>query len=282
MNRPEGRAGVVRYINTLPMMDALNRGELPCSWEFVPATPARIHQMLTRNQVQAGLVSSYGYTQGGAEHFRILPDLSISSRGAVQSVMLFHRRPLPALRRVGLSSSSLTSRNLARLLLYLEGAQASYGDIDGEQDDPHVQEFDGILLIGDQALRELRRARFAYVSDLAGLWQERFGLPFVFALWIVRRDACQQMPQAVRCLYDQLRASVQAGRQQMERISREAADRIGYSPPEARTYLDHIHYDLGEQHIRALQLYFRLMAQYGLIEQEPELRFFDVDEYQCS
>lgn len=51
---------------------------------------------------------------------------------------------------------------------------------------PHTGE--SFLLIGDEALRyrKLNNGKKAY--DLANLWYQNTGLPFVFALWIVRRE----------------------------------------------------------------------------------------------
>ena len=44
-------------------------------------------------------------------------------------------------------------------------------------------------MIGDQALEENERHRFAYGYDLAALWQEWQGLPFVFGAWVISKDA---------------------------------------------------------------------------------------------
>jgi predicted solute-binding protein len=59
----------------------------------------------------------------------------------------------------------------------------------------------GELVIGDTALRWLHTyeregqvKEYAHVADLAALWDLRHRLPFVFARWVVRKDA----PDSVR------------------------------------------------------------------------------------
>ena len=91
--------------------------------------------------------------------------------------------PLLLIPTVGLPAAATVS--LLRILLeerfgvtpeYVQGLAA-------EDDD------DACLLIGDLALEENERHRFPYGYDLAALWQEWQGLPFVFGAWIISKNA---------------------------------------------------------------------------------------------
>ncbi|WP_027390609.1 menaquinone biosynthetic enzyme MqnA/MqnD family protein [Chrysiogenes arsenatis] len=273
--QPNPRAGIVSYINTAPMVSAILQQMLDVTpWSFHAATPAAIFKGLTTNSYQAGLVSSFAFTQGGAERFVLLPDISISSIGRVQSVLLFHNKPLPKLRTIHLSNSSLTSSNLMRLLMALEGVTCEFIDIAGEESPHEPQALEGLMLIGDQALREVRLGRFAYVSDLAALWYDRFGLPFVFALWVINRSLAEHSPQAVSTLHDVLLQSVAYGRQHLEAIAAQCATTIGYSAAEAAAYLALLSYDLGIEHRQGLELFFSLLERYHIIDHAPPLHFF--------
>ena len=49
---------------------------------------------------------------------------------------------------------------------------------------------DAVLVIGDAALRaRAPKHDYPYVNDLGAAWKEWTGLPFVFAVWVARRDA---------------------------------------------------------------------------------------------
>ena len=51
-----------------------------------------------------------------------------------------------------------------------------------------LRNHDAALLIGDAAL-EISAGKERFLYDLAHLWRERTGQPFVFAFWAVRLDS---------------------------------------------------------------------------------------------
>jgi Putative periplasminc binding protein (DUF178). len=46
-----------------------------------------------------------------------------------------------------------------------------------------------VSVIGDQALEENERHRFAFGYDLGTLWQAWQGVPFVFGAWVISKVA---------------------------------------------------------------------------------------------
>ena len=132
--------------------------------------------------------------------FRILPDFSVSVLGRVYSVNLFHTRPLAELRRVALTTESRTSVVLLRRLLELRGVFPEFVTTTGGLE--LLEKFDALLLIGDRAIQAYaqgfsgpvppvrnwpERVGSIQVTDLAQLWWEQTGLPFVFAVWASRQ-----------------------------------------------------------------------------------------------
>ncbi len=84
------RLGSIRYINSLPVDLGLLRHEVDFTHEIVRGTPSELNQKILEGAVDLSPVSAFFYAQQAAD-FELLPDLSISSKSGVQSVLLFSR-----------------------------------------------------------------------------------------------------------------------------------------------------------------------------------------------
>jgi len=180
------RVGRIPFLVCAPFFhDFLTEDQLP-DVEFVDGTPSAHCAGLKDGSIHLSPASSITFAQKPGA-FVLSSRLCTSCSFEVRSVKLFSRYPVESLsgRRVKLSSQSQTSVALLRILLeerfgvtpeYVPGLAADAGD-------------DACLLIGDQALEENERHRFAYGYDLAALWQEWQGLPFVFGAWVISKDA---------------------------------------------------------------------------------------------
>jgi chorismate dehydratase len=119
--------------------------------------------------------------------------------------------------------------------------------------------FDAVLLIGDEALRheKIGLGKFELVYDLATEWYKWQKLPFVFAVWAVRKA----LPQESR---DELASLIQnalvKGEVEFERISEAHAGRIGLTPAEATEYLQGFNYRMGEREWRAIEVFENLLT----------------------
>ncbi|MCX8060664.1 MAG: menaquinone biosynthesis protein, partial [Aquificaceae bacterium] len=149
--------------------------------ELVEGRPAQLVQQLREGAIQAGIVSSVEYLQN-PQSYRLTPGVSVSCLKKACSVLIFSRKPIRQVSSLYLTPASLTSRALA---LYL--FRKLYNSKPKTVEDRDLAE--GVLLIGDEALREKFSARWTFVYDLGELWHSLHGLPFVFALFLVRRDA---------------------------------------------------------------------------------------------
>ena len=129
------------------------------------------------------LVSSLEYLRQPA--YRIVDGVSISASGPVYSVVLAHEHPLDAVSVIERDTASQTSLVLLELLLR-KGKMAPQVVPAGA---PAPGAKRAKLLIGDQAIqfRTKQGAKFEY-WDLAQAWHEMTGLPFVFALWLIRPE----------------------------------------------------------------------------------------------
>ena len=107
-----------------------------------------------------------------------------------------------------------------------------------------------------------------YVYDVIHQWREMTGKPAVLAIWVGRRDAVT--PEV---LVDFL-ASKQYGLERVREISEAASIKLDLPPRALERYLtENIHFDLDEDNLDGLQLYFEKAAAAGLIPRYKPLEF---------
>src|SRR3954468_14152820 len=110
---PPIRIGAVNYLNTKPLIHDLE--QLAPEAELVLDVPIRLADELGKGRLDVALIPAIEYFRAGC--YRIVPDISIASRGPVLSVTLFSRTPWADVRRVALDVGSRTSAALAQILL---------------------------------------------------------------------------------------------------------------------------------------------------------------------
>jgi len=117
------------------------------------------------------------------EKYVICNRFCTSSTLEIKSVKLFSRYKWEDLdkKNVRLTEDSDTSVALLKLLSSL---RFKVSPIWNSEDS-----CDAKLLIGDNALRESVENKWEYAYDLASVWREWQNLPFVFGLWIIRKEA---------------------------------------------------------------------------------------------
>ncbi len=111
--------------------------------------------------------------------------------------------------------------------------------------------------------------------DLAHLWRERTGKPFVFAFWAIRLDALNRAPGSLNLL-KVFQASRDNGLapDNLRTIAQEWSPKLGLSESDIHSYLtENIHYFLDRENHAGLQLFLRYSQEIGLIPAAPELRF---------
>lgn len=208
------------------------------------------------------------------ERYKILPQLSISSIGAVASVLLFSRVPLEKLNgcKIGLSSESATSVNLLKILLRQRfGCSCTY-----EVAKPGVSVTDNnspaMLLIGDAALRASLSNSDLFMYDLGEMWYAWTGLPFVFALWFCRNEVADSLE--LRELAQHLIRAKENVPWQLEHLSLSAKEACWMGHERLLAYWrDNISYNLNESEQAGLMLYFVKCFECGLIAAVPALHF---------
>ncbi len=192
---------MIPYINMLPYR-LLAPPPGCCLCDYVPRDSVAA---LTTGKVLAAAVP-VGALPGLGRRVEPLGQFGIAAREFSMSVLFFSNRPfgqVSAMDRMRLTPDSATSVRLLHLLL--QGHKPSPGEMLCAAGGDDV----GELIIGDRALKALpTRGRygggidrpleanggFSHVTDLATRWYQLYRHPFVFARWVIRRDA----PSAAR------------------------------------------------------------------------------------
>lgn len=210
------RAGSVPYLNVAPLVVGL---EPRLRW----LVPSRLAVALRDGEIDAGLLS---ITEAlFSPDYDVLEGPCVASFGEVLSVFLAHRRPLEEVREVWCDTASLTSVNLLRVLLAERGLRPEFVPLPDPAD---AARHDFSLLIGDPALRFRRTPHDHALLDLGAAWRELTGLPFVFAAWVLRRDA------ETTELRRELRAAAERGQRELDAVIRAAR---GFDETFRRRYL---------------------------------------------
>ncbi len=237
------RVGSVGYLNAVPLTRGIEQ-------EVVFATPSQLAHMLRKDELDAALVSVVEVLFH--DRYDILDGIAIASLGEVQSVLLAHRHPLEEVREVYCDTASLTSVELLRVLLAERGLKPEFKPLPS-YDFATLPDY--TMLIGDRALDLLLGPHEHEIWDLGAAWFELTKLPFVYAVWALRRGV------ANADLRLHLREARDFGLDTLDSIIRTRTD---YTEDFRKDYLSwHIHYHLGSDEKRGLARFMDLLRKHG-------------------
>ena len=236
------RVGSVPYLNAVPLTRGLES-------EIVFATPSKLAEMLRRDELDAALVSVTEVLFN--DRYNILDGVAVASLGEVKSVFLAHRGPIEEAKAIFCDPASLTSINLLRVLLAERGLRPEFKPLASYD---HGTLPDYALLIGDPALDLLRAPHNHEIWDLGAAWLELTRLPFVYAIWALRREIDHKR------LGRQLRNAKDFGLETLDYI---ISSRTEYDLEFRKDYLGwHIHYHLGVDEKRGLTRFADLLRKH--------------------
>lgn len=238
------RIGSVPYLNAVPLTRGLED-------KIVFAPPTQLAELLEQDKLDAALVSLAEVLL--KDRYDILDGIAIASLGEVKSVLLAHRRPLSEISEVYCDSASITSVNLLRVLLAERGLNPELRPLPNYEDAVFM---DAVLLIGDQAIKFSRAPHPHETWDLGAAWHELTNLPFVYAVWALRRGAdTKEICRALRDAKD-------FGMDTLDNIIRNRAD---FDYEFRKDYLSwHVHFHLGTDEKRGVERFAALLRKHGL------------------
>ncbi len=268
--------GVIDYLNTLPLDYGIS-DRLP-DVRVQRGVPTAINAAVLSGAVDIAPMSAYEWAQH-TDELLVVPELSIATIGAVNSVNLFAWAADPRQlngQTVALTTHSATSINLLRVLCD-QHYHVHPEWVAMEPDlDPMLAKAAAALLIGDRALVEATMRRhigprgLPYLFDLGDEWLKLSGLPFVFAVWVVRRDRADAVRAAG--IVPALQAAKASNIPNIDALALQYAPRLGLPAGVCAKYLRDLRYDLTSHDIEGLQTFL----SYALPSFRPEqLVWFD-------
>ncbi|MBT5707808.1 menaquinone biosynthesis protein [bacterium] len=247
---PRGiRIGSVPYLNAVPLTWGLER-------EIVFLPPSELGLAIREGELDVALLS---ITQVLFEdRYRIIDGMGVCSRGPVRSVFLAHSDPLEEVKEVFCDPASLTSVNLLRVLLHRRGIHPNWRMLDSYDSAPDHR---NVLLIGNPAIR-FRSPRSRHtIWDLGKAWDEEMHLPFVYAVWVVRKEITDAK------LFAKLRKAKDKGLEDLDRIVTNYPE---FDGPFRQKYLtQNIHYHIGEDEKRGIDRFTHELRHF------PDLKVYD-------
>ncbi len=248
----ENVIGKIPYLNSVPFYAHFEKRQ----FKIFPVVPRRMGELSIANEIDAGIFSLMNYFS--QEEKLDLMNYCIATRDQVKSVMLFSKEGWGDLegKRIGITDDTATSIHLLRVLLKKKyGVQASLVRMHSGVNDHSG--FDAVLLIGDEALRRNKFGLpgFELVFDLAKEWYEWQKLPFVFAVWALKKSLAPAVKQELTHL---LESSLGQSEMKLDRVGALHGKRIGLTSSEVREYLEGFNYRLGERERTAMQVFRKL------------------------
>jgi chorismate dehydratase len=256
--------------------------EITANFDVEYTVPSKCANALAAGCADIGIIPVFTYAE--IPNLVLVPDVAIASRGAVRSILLISKRPLEEVKTVAVDTSSRTSVALTQVILTKwYGGQRQLVPIDPDVN-KMLERCDAALLIGDPALVISEKPAVLdnaggngelYVSDLAELWVERTGKPFVFAVWAVSEQALRECRPGL-----DVAGIFQNSRYRgllpdnVATIGREWSSRLGLSEEAIREYLtQNIYYKLDRTCMDGLETFFEYSRECGLIRTVPQIRF---------
>ncbi len=286
------RVSIVEFLNTAPLVWGFTEGPLAGKYELSFTVPSQCAEALRRGDVDVAIIPAIEYQR--MDNVIVLPGMAVAAKGEVRSLLVVAKKPIERAKRIALDTSSRSTVALVRMLA------PGYWNISPEFVDaaPNPSEMlrdsDAALIIGDPALRiaikmdalsrkvpsgeqccqgdpdEMPVPGFdtLFVYDVAQQWREMTGKPSVLAIWVGRRDAIT--PEVVA----DFQASKDYGVQRAREIAEAASVKLDLPADELERYLtENIDFNLDEENLAGLRLYFERAAELGLIPRDKPLEF---------
>jgi len=276
------RIGRILYTNVWPIFHHFPAERFAGRIQLTTEVPSSLNRAMAAGSIDMGPISSFAYGEH-ADEYMLFPDLSVSAYGRVNSILLFHMRPLDEIAaggRIMLANTSAASVNLLKILM----AKRYGGSPVYRYDEPSLSRMrpdeDAALLIGDDAIRADWNNCDYEVTDLGELWREWTGQWMSFAVWAVRQDAAERHPELLSEVYRAFLESKRIGLARPEEMIRYAVETVGGSEPYWRAYFGGLTFDFGADQWRGLQLYYDYAHELGLLKRPASIRLWqDIPSY---
>lgn len=269
------KLGRFNYTNVVPVYHDIE-SYLPencCTLSEGP--PSSLNSALADGVLDISPVSAFSYAVN-QDKWMLVPDISISCTGEVMSVFLASDEKFENLdkKKIILTNESASAASLTRILFLEKGMNPEFhtGDIRKIKKD----EFQGVLVIGDNALLGDWKLKYKNIYDLGKMWFDHTKLPFVFGLWAVLKKSYSENRSDVCEVVKSLLNNKIRNLEKIDQISGSSAIEKKVEPEFMEKYFNTIEYDLDENKIKGLNLFYDLLFKHGLILKKVNPKFMEI------
>ncbi len=272
------KVGHIQFINCFPLFYGLIEKKFLLEIDLIKGNPTDLNRMLKNNELDLAPVSSIAYAKDWSDYV-LMPEISISSDGAVKSIYLFSKVPIEELdgKPIALTNVSATSQALLKIIMANHfNSKPTYFESTPELR-AMLMEAEAALLIGDDALRtRYKLSDKLHVYDLGSLWKEFTGLPMVFALWVIRKEFAEKNLKQIKLIKQAFTDSMKFSLENIEDVAKKAAEWEEFPPEFLVDYFAALKFDfdLGKQ--KGLLKYFEYVHELGITPKVPYLDILDI------
>ncbi|OGE24774.1 MAG: hypothetical protein A2V51_04710 [Candidatus Dadabacteria bacterium RBG_19FT_COMBO_40_33] len=261
------KLGSVPFLNVKPLVFPLEEKLVQHDFLISYTSPSNLSTLLFDKEVDLGLIPVAELVKRG--NYTIVPNISISSYGKVDSVVLLTRTEIKELKTVAVDVRSQSSTALLRIILEVFN-KLSPIYIRREANEKFLDDVDGGMLIGNTGLKLRYFPPDGYrVFDLGEIWTNETGLPFVYAVYAVNEGI-----KLGRNLYA-LEMAKSIGLKIVKKIAKIESEKIGFSEEICLRYLtERIRYDLGEKEVTGILTYAKLLSDLDENRRIPDLKIY--------
>ncbi len=249
-------------------MYPLEKGLVDHNFNIFYYNPSTLSKKLMEKKVDIGLIPVAEFLKH--DNYLALPDISISSYGKVDSVVLLSRVDIKSIKTVAIDSRSQSSTALLKIILemFFE-IKPTY--LKREVGDNFLQGVDSGMLIGNSGLKALYEDNNNFlIHDLGELWTKHTGLPFVYAVFAHNKEFDPGSD------YKKLIEARDKGVSIIPEIVDKEYEKLGLSKEQCELYLgERIKFDLDPEKIRGLKEYQKLLFEINEIEKIKEIEFYE-------
>jgi len=279
------RIGIINYANVFPIYYSLKSQCDLSGYEFIEAYPSSLNKMLKDGEIDLGICSSIEYLRHKDDYI-FIEGHSIGSDGPIKSIALISRVHIKMLdsQEIFVTHQSETSPVLLGIILKkFYGISAKLIVTDAPFYDA-IRNHSAYLSIGDDALRTTlnsaslipvsKSQEFELISvendafyfyDLGSLWNLYTGLPFVFALWTLRKKSIESKGELFERFKKDLLIARQYALSHLEDIALLSPLSKIIDTKGLISYWRLISYGLDERHLNGLELFGKYASEIGLL-----------------
>jgi len=262
------KLGAVPFLNVRPLVFPLEEKLVKSDFELVYEIPSSLSELLFEKKVDLGLIPVAELLT--RDNYRIVPNISISSNGAVDSVVLLSKKPVAEIEAVAVDLGSQSSASLLRIILEIfNSGKPNY--ILRNPDDNFLDGVDAGMYIGNAGLRIRYSPPDGYnVIDLGDAWTKETRLPFVYAVYAVAEGV--HLGENLQAL----EVAKAMGLELVKKIAKIYSDKISLNEDICYRYLtERIEYDLGNQEVQGINAFRDLLSRVDSRIKNSHLRFYE-------